>query len=141
MKLLTRIALAGVLPATALFAFGLSAQSSRLPIRTGASPGHGAKVTFRLSKDIKLWTSATVFKKATSLLGENYLEVDPGEPLRAGPDGAKAAFTPLGAECMDYDSPDETQWYRAGGTALDISSANRPAASCSCCPKACGSVA
>jgi phospholipid/cholesterol/gamma-HCH transport system substrate-binding protein len=69
--------------------------------------GRYAKVTFRISKDIKVWSSATVFKKATSLLGENYLEVDPGEQVRAGPDGSKASFTPLGADCKDYESPDE----------------------------------
>ena len=34
--------------------------------------------------DIKVWTSAIVIKKATSLLGENYLEIDPGEQMRAG---------------------------------------------------------
>ncbi|MFT3700244.1 MAG: MlaD family protein [Kofleriaceae bacterium] len=69
--------------------------------------GRYAKVTFRVSKDIKVWSSATVFKKATSLLGENYLEIDPGDQIRSGPDGAKATFTPLGSECPDYDSPDE----------------------------------
>ncbi len=71
--------------------------------------GRYAKVTFRMSRDIKVWTSATVLKKATSLLGENYLEVDPGEEVRAGADGAKATFTPLGAECKGYNSPDPKQ--------------------------------
>ncbi len=69
--------------------------------------GRYAKVTFRLSTDIKVWSSATVFKKATSLLGENYLEIDPGEEVRTGADGTKRTFTPLGARCKDYDSPDE----------------------------------
>jgi phospholipid/cholesterol/gamma-HCH transport system substrate-binding protein len=69
--------------------------------------GRYAKITFTLSKNIKVWSSATVFKKATSLLGENYLEIDPGEQLRAGPDGSKVTFTPLGTDCKDYNSPDE----------------------------------
>ncbi len=84
--------------------------------------GRYALVTFKLSKDIPVWSSATVFKKATSLLGENYLEVDPGEAVRAGADGTKHTFTPLGSAntpadaknnvpehkpCPDYDSNDD----------------------------------
>src|SRR6476646_6185366 len=41
--------------------------------------GRYARITFHLSNDVAVWSSATVIKKATSLLGENYLEVDPGE--------------------------------------------------------------
>lgn len=69
--------------------------------------GRYAKVTFRMSRDIKVWSSATVLKKATSLLGENYLEVDPGEEVRRGADGTKDTFTPLGADCKAYESPDK----------------------------------
>ena len=69
--------------------------------------GRYAKITFRLSSDIQVWSSATVFKKATSLLGENYLEIDPGEPERAGPDGQKQTFTRLGPPCSNYSNPDE----------------------------------
>ncbi len=80
-------------------------------------------VTFKLSTGHPdVWTSATVFKKATSLLGENYLEIDPGEAVRAGADGTKHTFTPLGnadtpadpknnvpehKPCPDYDSNDD----------------------------------
>ena len=86
--------------------------------------GRYAVVTFKLSKDIPVWSSATVFKKATSLLGENYLEIDPGEEIRTGPDGTKHTFTPLGnakidadpktgtpahPPCPDYDSNDDTK--------------------------------
>ena len=69
--------------------------------------GRYAKITFKLSNDIEVWSSATVFKKATSLLGENYLEIDPGEPALAGPDGTKQTFTRLGPPCANYDSATE----------------------------------
>ncbi len=65
-----------------------------------------ARITFRLSNDIEVWSDATVFKKASSLLGENYLEIDPGEESRVGPDGAKQTFTRLGPKCSDYDATD-----------------------------------
>src|SRR5262249_40373850 len=55
--------------------------------------GRYAKVTFKLSNDVEVWKSAVVIKKATSLLGENYLEIDPGEQTRAGADGIKRTFT------------------------------------------------
>ncbi len=68
--------------------------------------GRYARVSFKLSKDIPVWTSAVVFKKATSLLGENYLEIDPGEDKRQAPDGSTLTFTRLGPECKGYDSSD-----------------------------------
>ena len=40
--------------------------------------GQYAKVTLRLKPDAKLFSNATVFKKTASLLGEFYLEIDPG---------------------------------------------------------------
>lgn len=39
-----------------------------------------ARVTVRLNPGIKLWENAVVSKKAASLLGEYYLEIDPGSP-------------------------------------------------------------
>jgi len=39
-----------------------------------------ARVTIRLNPGIKLWENAVVSKKAASLLGEYYLEIDPGSP-------------------------------------------------------------
>ncbi len=68
--------------------------------------GRYAKVTFKLSDDIPVWTSAVVIKKATSLLGENYLEIDPGEQTRQAPDGTARTFTRLGKACADYESED-----------------------------------
>ena len=73
--------------------------------------GRYARVTFKLSKDIQVWSSATVLKKATSLLGENYLEIDPGDEIRQGPDGKPQHATRLGdsnfGTCPDYDSDDK----------------------------------
>src|SRR5207244_3310940 len=60
--------------------------------------GRYARVTFKLSKDIPVWTSGFVAKKASSLLGENYLEVDPGEQVRQGPDGKPVTYLPIGDE-------------------------------------------
>jgi len=66
--------------------------------------GRYARITLRLSNDIPVWTSATIFKKASSLLGENYLEIDPGDQTRVGPDGKPQTFTRLGPPCPDYNS-------------------------------------
>jgi phospholipid/cholesterol/gamma-HCH transport system substrate-binding protein len=49
--------------------------------------GRYAKVTFRVRGDVKVWDSGVVFKKATSLLGDNYLEIDPGSAQSIGADG------------------------------------------------------
>lgn len=40
--------------------------------------GAFARVTVRLQPGTELWSNATVFKKSASLLGEFYLEIDPG---------------------------------------------------------------
>lgn len=42
--------------------------------------GAMARVTIRLKPDVKLWSNAAVFKKSASLLGQYYLEIDPGTP-------------------------------------------------------------
>jgi phospholipid/cholesterol/gamma-HCH transport system substrate-binding protein len=68
--------------------------------------GRYARVSFRLSTDIPVWSNAVVMKKATSLLGENYLEVDPGSPEMQAPDGTTQKFTPIGVACPDYNSDD-----------------------------------
>jgi phospholipid/cholesterol/gamma-HCH transport system substrate-binding protein len=62
--------------------------------------GRYAKVSFRLSNEIGVWSSAVVYKKATSLLGDQYLDIDPGEETRQAPDGTKRTFTRLGPPCM-----------------------------------------
>ena len=71
--------------------------------------GRYAKVTFRLAREIPVWTSAVVIKKATSLLGENYLEIDPGEQKRLAPDGTVRTFTPLGPACKGYNSENDAE--------------------------------
>jgi phospholipid/cholesterol/gamma-HCH transport system substrate-binding protein len=40
--------------------------------------GAAARVTVRIAPNVTLWSNATVFKKTASLLGEFYLEIDPG---------------------------------------------------------------
>jgi phospholipid/cholesterol/gamma-HCH transport system substrate-binding protein len=41
-----------------------------------------AKITIRMMPDKKLYDNAVVTKKSASLLGEYYLEIDPGTPLK-----------------------------------------------------------
>ncbi len=68
--------------------------------------GRYAVVTFKISTNVKVWSSGVVIKKAKSLLGDNYLEVDPGEESRQAPDGTRQTFTLLGPSCKTYDHPD-----------------------------------
>ncbi len=42
--------------------------------------GKFARVTVRVRKDVQVWSNAAIFKKSSSLLGEFYLEIDPGTP-------------------------------------------------------------
>ncbi len=42
--------------------------------------GSFARVTVRIQPEIKLWSNAAIFKKTASLLGQYYLEIDPGTP-------------------------------------------------------------
>ncbi len=68
--------------------------------------GRYARVTFKVNDKIKVYTSGVVIKKATSLLGDNYLEIDPGEPERQNPDGTKQQFKLLGETCKGYSDSD-----------------------------------
>jgi phospholipid/cholesterol/gamma-HCH transport system substrate-binding protein len=68
--------------------------------------GRYAKVTFKVDDEITVWTSAVVVKKARSLLGDNYLEIDPGEEIRQAPDGSRQSFTKLGPDCATYKDRD-----------------------------------
>ena len=42
--------------------------------------GSLARVTIKIKPDVMLWSNASIFKKAASLLGQYYLEIDPGTP-------------------------------------------------------------
>jgi phospholipid/cholesterol/gamma-HCH transport system substrate-binding protein len=68
--------------------------------------GRYAKVTFKLDNEITVWTSAVIVKKARSLLGDNYLEIDPGEEIKQAPDGRRQSFTKLGPGCATYGDAD-----------------------------------
>ena len=68
--------------------------------------GRYAKVTFKVDNEITVWTSAVIIKKARSLLGDNYLEIDPGEEVKQTPDGTRQSFTKLGPGCPTYRDPD-----------------------------------
>ncbi len=48
-----------------------------------------ARITIHIQPGIKLWSNAVVSKKSASLLGEYYLEIDPGTPLMLLPNGEK----------------------------------------------------
>ncbi len=47
--------------------------------------GGYARVSVRLRPDAELWTNCVVYKKSASLLGEFYLELDPGTPESPDP--------------------------------------------------------
>jgi phospholipid/cholesterol/gamma-HCH transport system substrate-binding protein len=53
-----------------------------------------ARITIRMQPQIKLWSNAVVSKKSASLLGEYYLEIDPGTPF-ALVNGHRQEMTPL----------------------------------------------
>ena len=68
--------------------------------------GRYAKVTFKVDNEITVWNSAVIIKKARSLLGDNYLEIDPGEEVKQAPDGTRQSFTKLGPGCATYRDED-----------------------------------
>jgi phospholipid/cholesterol/gamma-HCH transport system substrate-binding protein len=68
--------------------------------------GRYAKVTFKLDDEITVWSSAVIIKKARSLLGDNYLEIDPGEEVKQAPDGTRQTFTRLGPPCPGFHDSD-----------------------------------
>jgi phospholipid/cholesterol/gamma-HCH transport system substrate-binding protein len=53
-----------------------------------------ARITIRILPGIKLWSNAVVSKKSASLLGEYYLEIDPGTPF-AEVGGVRHNMTPM----------------------------------------------
>jgi len=72
--------------------------------------GRYARVKFRIRKDIAVWSSAVIFKKATSLLGDNYLEIDPGSAQSPDADGNAAVRLKHGGQItrvVEATSPDQ----------------------------------
>jgi phospholipid/cholesterol/gamma-HCH transport system substrate-binding protein len=69
--------------------------------------GRRARVTFKVSDKIRVWSSGMVVKKAKSLLGDNYLELDPGEEVMQLPDGTTRKHTLLGPSCPTYGDDSE----------------------------------
>jgi phospholipid/cholesterol/gamma-HCH transport system substrate-binding protein len=57
--------------------------------------GRYALVKFKLRADVPVWSSAVVFKKAASLLGDHYLEIDPGSAEGSAETGELAPATRL----------------------------------------------
>jgi phospholipid/cholesterol/gamma-HCH transport system substrate-binding protein len=71
--------------------------------------GRYAKITFKIDDEIRVWDSGVVIKKASSLLGDNYLEIDPGEPSKQLADGKRHEFVLLGPTCDTYNDPDDAK--------------------------------
>lgn len=47
--------------------------------------GNMARVVFKMKPDVEIWSNAVIYKKSSSLLGEYYVEVDPGTPESPDP--------------------------------------------------------
>lgn len=47
--------------------------------------GNYARLSIRFRPDVVLWSNATLYKKSSSLLGEYFLEVDPGSEMSPDP--------------------------------------------------------
>jgi len=60
-----------------------------------AIDGRYARVSFRIRDDVKVWSSGVAFKKSTSLLGDYYIEIDPGTDVDQAPDGSQQQHTLL----------------------------------------------
>ncbi|MCA9677950.1 MAG: MCE family protein [Myxococcales bacterium] len=50
--------------------------------------GRYARIDFHIRDDVKVYSNAVVYKKSSSLLGDYYLEIDPGSEVVEGPGGA-----------------------------------------------------
>ncbi len=54
-------------------------------IKERSLQGTYARVTIRVKPEIELWSNAVIYKRSSSLLGEYYLEIDPGTPESPDP--------------------------------------------------------
>ncbi len=85
--------------------------------------GNRARVTVRIRKDIVLYENAVLFKKASSLIGEFYLDIDPGSPTSTGLDGTAQTnqVIPEGGEIKNVQEATTTdQIMRAVSTTLPL---------------------
>lgn len=74
--------------------------------------GRYARVNFRVRKDVEVYSNAVVYKKSTSLLGDYYLEIDPGSPESVTVTGEKQINHLLGpgdqiVKVVEATSPDQ----------------------------------
>lgn len=66
--------------------------------------GSATLVWLELRDDLELWSNAVLTKKASSLLGDLYLELDPGTDTHTAPDGSRRRAARLGPRCPGYAS-------------------------------------
>ena len=74
--------------------------------------GRYARVTMRVRDDIEVWSNAIVHKKAASLLGNMYIEIDPGTPYSVDVTGKRVDNVRLNPEeqiskVVEATTPDE----------------------------------
>jgi phospholipid/cholesterol/gamma-HCH transport system substrate-binding protein len=74
--------------------------------------GRYARINLRIRDDIKVWENAVVAKKATSLLGNYYLEIDPGGPESLDAAGKRVTHKVLASneqikKVVEATSPDQ----------------------------------
>jgi phospholipid/cholesterol/gamma-HCH transport system substrate-binding protein len=74
--------------------------------------GRYARVNFRVRKDVQVYANAVVYKKSTSLLGDYYLEIDPGSPESVSVTGETQTNRLLGkgdqiVKVVEATSPDQ----------------------------------
>jgi len=73
--------------------------------------GRYARVTMRLRDEVVLWSNAVAMKKSSSLLGDFYIELDPGTEFSLDADGKRVSNQKLGtgdqvANVVEATSPD-----------------------------------
>lgn len=58
--------------------------------------GRRARVTMRIRRDVEVWDNAVAMKKSASLLGDFYIEIDPGLPVTIDAEGREVQHEQLG---------------------------------------------
>lgn len=57
--------------------------------------GRYARIDMRIREDAEIWSNATVYKKSSSLLGDFFIEIDPGTPFSQDATGKRIENTKL----------------------------------------------